>query len=98
MSQRCSTPSCGQPSKGSIGLLRYCYRCFAELCGWRAHDKRLKGRVLVNLTDDGRDVGLAEWVPDAALSRERARDDDEPAEDLLPSERQRQGDRRRWET
>jgi hypothetical protein len=73
MSERCSTPSCRQPSKGSIGMLRYCYRCFAELCGWRTNDKRLKQRVTVNLTNDGKDIGLTEWVPDVAISRERER-------------------------
>ena len=46
MAQRCdergSGKRCHRPSKGSIGMLRYCYPCFAALIGWRANDRRLK--------------------------------------------------------
>ncbi|MCR4375637.1 MAG: hypothetical protein NUW22_12390 [Acidobacteria bacterium] len=52
-------------------MLRYCYRCFAELAGWRANDRRLKERVTVQLVDGRRNVSLAEWAPDVAISRER---------------------------
>jgi hypothetical protein len=73
MSEKCSSPDCGRPSKGSIGMLRYCYACFAALLGWEANDPRLRRRGGVALTDDGRHVGEAEWVPDVAISRERQR-------------------------
>jgi len=59
---------CGNRSKGSIGMLRLCYRCFAELAGWKANDKRVRQRCPVQLTDGGRDLSVTEWVPDCSSS------------------------------
>lgn len=63
---------CGRRSQGSIGLMRYCRQCFAEMAGWRANDHRLKEVVTIELHDDGRDLGLSQWVPDC-VSKEPTR-------------------------
>lgn len=70
MSEWCAF-RCGRRSQGSIGLMRYCMPCFAELAGWRRNDRRLRERVTVQLHDDGEPIGLAEWVPDCAAAKER---------------------------
>ena len=69
MSERC-TGCLVNDSKGSLGPLRYCYRCFSSLSGLRP--KELRRRQRVDLRHGRRVIGEAEWIPDAARSRERA--------------------------
>lgn len=64
MSERCR---CGQPSKGSVGQVRFCVRCFAALIGVPAKDRRLRDRLLIDLHDSGAHLSVTEWVPDLVL-------------------------------
>ncbi len=67
MSQYCK---CGKPSKGSIGMLRLCYDCAAAIL--RQPKRDLRGRFTFMLSHGRRmALGTKEWVPDAALSREK---------------------------
>lgn len=68
MSERCS---CGQPTKGSVGMLRLCYDCAARI--FDQSKRRLRGRFVFMLKNEDTELGLREWIPDAAISRERAR-------------------------
>jgi hypothetical protein len=63
VSEKCR---CGQPSKGSVGLIRWCLGCIAKQLGWGRQDRRLRERVLIELHNDGRHIGVAEWIPDCA--------------------------------
>lgn len=56
-------------SNGSVGMVRHCFACMAAMFGWRVNDTRLKSRYRFELTDDGRHVGFAEWVPDVVAAR-----------------------------
>lgn len=61
-------------SRGSIGMLRYCWRCAANLMGWKHDDPRLNQCVDIMLTND--DVptgGWARWVPDWLAKQEAQR-------------------------
>lgn len=67
MSERCR---CGRPSKGSVGMVRLCYTCAAGLL--KQPKRGLRARFRFQLTHGRSVIGEAEWVPDAAISRERA--------------------------
>jgi hypothetical protein len=57
-----------RPSKGSLGMMRYCYECAADLTG---HAKRYvrSEACTVQLVDGTRHVGYASWVPDFIAAR-----------------------------
>jgi hypothetical protein len=56
-------------SQGSLGMLRLCYDCIATLA--QKPRKFFRVRRAIQLTNQGAVQSYAEWVPDAALSRER---------------------------
>lgn len=60
---------CGEPSKGSIGRIRFCYLCAARVLNQTP--KALRRRFRFVVTHGRMEIGEAVWVPDAAISRER---------------------------
>lgn len=62
MAQFCDA-RCGRKARGSIGMLNYCFRCFADIAGWCASDPRLKRRSQVQLMSGAQTLGITEWVP-----------------------------------
>ncbi len=54
---------CRRAAKGSIGMLAFCFECFADLAGWSLNDPRLRQRVVVELKDGHRRTGRSEWKP-----------------------------------
>lgn len=77
MAQRCDfrrevgEPRCDRPSQGSMGMMRFCRRCFAHIVGWPEDDPRVKQITPVQLMSGSEKLSIAQWVPDVAISRAR---------------------------
>lgn len=72
MSKRCDRPGCHRQSKGSVGSIRYCFHCVANILGWYPHDPRLRWAVPIQLMDGKREMNETRWMPDVAVTRARA--------------------------
>ena len=73
MSERCHYPGCKSQSKGSVGVVRHCFHHIAVLFGWKDDDPRLRKQVAIQLRDGQRNTGVTAWIPDAAVSRAKAK-------------------------
>jgi hypothetical protein len=63
MAESCSG-HCGRKSVGSVGAMRFCYPCIAEMACVHRGDPRLLDRMPFESQSHGRVTGDVEWIPD----------------------------------